>query len=63
MSDILRLEPQMQYNIYQGNFTDVFLLGRVTGSDEPESIRYLGVNIQDGFFCSFWLKNNNSIRM
>ena len=50
VSDILRLEPQMQYNIYQGNFTDFFLLGRVTGSDDPESIRYLGVNIQDGFY-------------
>lgn len=50
LSNILKFELQMQYDIYQGNFTDAFLMGRLTGSDDPTSFRYLGSEIQKGMY-------------
>lgn len=35
------------YNASQGNFN---YLGRIIGSDNPESIRYLDVLIQSGYY-------------
>jgi RHS repeat-associated protein len=35
------------YNAAQGNFNS---LGRVVGSDDPESMRYLGVPVQKGYY-------------
>jgi hypothetical protein len=45
------------YYAYQGNFNR---LGRYLGSDDPESIRYLGIFIQDGIYGTsndIWINN------
>ena len=49
------------YKAYQGNFN---LLDRGLGSDDPEDIRYLGVNVQDGIYGSTtdtWINNDNIV--
>jgi hypothetical protein len=39
-----------QFEAYQGNFIHSNILGRGTGSDDPESVRYLGTQIEDGIY-------------